>query len=61
MHFFQESYVDEGLAQLEGESLGDMLDFLSKELIRLQVSGHFTFESPPYFRPPSDDNHPRIC
>lgn len=28
--------MDEGLSQLEGESLGDMLDFLSKELIRLQ-------------------------
>ncbi len=40
----QESFVDEGLAQLEGESLGDMLDFLSKELIRLQVRDHVTLK-----------------
>ena len=33
----QEMGVDEALSQVEGESLGDMLDFLSKELIRLQV------------------------
>ena len=35
----QEAFVDEALSQLEGDSLGYMLDFLSKELIRLQVSG----------------------
>ena len=28
--------MDETLAQLEGASIGDTLDFLSKELIRLQ-------------------------
>jgi hypothetical protein len=28
--------IDESLSQAEGSSLGDMLDFLSKELIRLQ-------------------------
>ncbi len=33
---FQESFVDEGLSAAEGSSMGDMLDFLSKELIRLQ-------------------------
>ncbi|CAK8694852.1 unnamed protein product [Clavelina lepadiformis] len=32
----KESGVDEVLSQLEGESIGDMLDFLSKELIRLE-------------------------
>jgi len=32
----QEAVIDKMLSQLEGESLGDMLDFLSKELIRLQ-------------------------
>ena len=32
----QESFVDEALSKLEGESIGDMLDFLSKELIRLE-------------------------
>jgi len=31
----QESVVDEVLSSLEGESLGDMLDFLTKELVRL--------------------------
>ena len=28
--------MDESLSQLEGSSLGDMFDFLGKELIRLQ-------------------------
>ena len=32
----QESKVEEYLSELEGESLGDTLDFLNKELIRLQ-------------------------
>lgn len=32
----QESLVDEALSHEEGTSLGDTLDFLSKELIRLQ-------------------------
>ena len=32
----QESYIDEALGQVEGECLGDMLDFLGKELVRLQ-------------------------
>jgi len=32
----QESAVNEVLSSLEGESLGDMLDFLSKELVRLE-------------------------
>ena len=35
-HMIQECLVDEALSRLEGESLGDMLDFLSKELRRLQ-------------------------
>ena len=34
--FLQEFLVDEALSQMEGASLGDMADFLSKELIRLQ-------------------------
>ena len=34
----QESFVEEALAQMEGSTLADMLDFLSKELIRLQVT-----------------------
>ena len=33
---FKESLIDEGLSEAEGSSMGDMLDFLSKELIRLQ-------------------------
>ncbi|XP_052253819.1 cilia- and flagella-associated protein 91-like [Dreissena polymorpha] len=36
LHEHQESLVDEALAKVEGKSLGDMFDFLSKELIRLQ-------------------------
>ncbi|XP_071958133.1 cilia- and flagella-associated protein 91-like isoform X2 [Antedon mediterranea] len=32
----KESYIDEALSNLEGASIGDTLDFLSKELIRLQ-------------------------
>lgn len=36
LHEHQESLVDEALARVEGQSLGDMFDFLSKELIRLQ-------------------------
>ncbi|XP_076457468.1 cilia- and flagella-associated protein 91-like [Babylonia areolata] len=36
LHEHKESLVDEALSGLEGESLGDMFDFLSKELIRLQ-------------------------
>ncbi|XP_002131776.2 cilia- and flagella-associated protein 91-like [Ciona intestinalis] len=32
----KESFVDEALSQLEGDSIADMLDFLSKELIRLE-------------------------
>ena len=35
--FLQESFVEEALAQMEGSTLADMFDFLSKELIRLQV------------------------
>lgn len=36
LHQHKESFVDEALSKLEGSSLGDALDFLSKELIRLQ-------------------------
>jgi hypothetical protein len=36
VHVVQENSVEEGLAALEGESLGDTLDFLTKELVRLQ-------------------------
>jgi hypothetical protein len=32
----REAFVEEALASVEGESVGDMLDFLGKELIRLQ-------------------------
>ena len=32
----QESFIDEALSQNEGTAVGDMLDFLSKELVRLQ-------------------------
>jgi len=32
----QENAVNEALSSLEGESLGDMLDFLTKELVRLE-------------------------
>ncbi|KAK3106963.1 hypothetical protein FSP39_004095 [Pinctada imbricata] len=36
LHEHKELLVDEAMSQLEGSSLGDTLDFLSKELIRLQ-------------------------
>lgn len=36
LHEHKENQVDEAVSQLEGSSLGDTLDFLSKELIRLQ-------------------------
>lgn len=36
LHEHKESLVDEALGELEGSNLGDMFDFLSKELIRLQ-------------------------
>ncbi|KAK7491063.1 hypothetical protein BaRGS_00017759 [Batillaria attramentaria] len=36
LHEHKESLVDEALSSAECNSLGDMLDFLSKELIRLQ-------------------------
>nr|CAB3263584.1 protein MAATS1-like [Phallusia mammillata] len=32
----KEAFVDESLSQMEGETVGDMLDFLSKELVRLE-------------------------
>jgi len=32
----KQNFVDEALSQLEGEPVGDLLDYLSKELIRLQ-------------------------
>ena len=35
--FLQDSFVEEALSQMEGSTLADMFDFLSKELIRLQV------------------------
>ena len=31
--------MQEAIGKLEGAALGDMLDFLSKELVRFQVSG----------------------
>lgn len=34
--FLQELLVDEAMSQLEGSSLADTMDFLSKELVRLQ-------------------------
>ena len=34
---YKDSFVEEALAQMEGSTLADMFDFLSKELIRLQV------------------------
>ncbi|XP_072166389.1 cilia- and flagella-associated protein 91-like isoform X2 [Diadema setosum] len=36
MHDHRESFIDESLSRLEGAAIGDMLDFLSKELVRLQ-------------------------
>ncbi|XP_050416159.1 cilia- and flagella-associated protein 91 [Patella vulgata] len=36
LHEHKESLVDESLANVEGSSVGHMLDFLSKELVRLQ-------------------------
>lgn len=33
---FQEDFIDSILQTMEGEAIGDMLDYLSKELIRLQ-------------------------
>ncbi|KAJ8311832.1 hypothetical protein KUTeg_010617 [Tegillarca granosa] len=36
LHEHKEFLVDEAMSHLEGSSLGDMMDFLSKELIRLQ-------------------------
>jgi len=36
LNAIQESAVDEAMNSLEGESLGDMLDFLTKELVRLE-------------------------
>ncbi|KAL3885253.1 hypothetical protein ACJMK2_025341 [Sinanodonta woodiana] len=36
LHEHKESLVDEAMSNLEGQSLGEMCDFLSKELIRLQ-------------------------
>lgn len=36
LHEHKVFLVDEALSQMEGDSLGDMADFLSKELIRLQ-------------------------
>ena len=33
----QESFVNEALSEMEGSTVGDMFDFLSKEIIRLQV------------------------
>ena len=32
----QENAINEALSSLEGESLGEMLDFLTKELVRLE-------------------------
>merc|ERR1719427_798803 len=32
----KQAFVDEALSQLEGEPIGDLLDYLSKELVRLQ-------------------------
>ena len=37
LFFLQDSFVEEALSQMEGSTLADMFDFLSKELIRLQV------------------------
>ncbi|CAL1545504.1 unnamed protein product, partial [Lymnaea stagnalis] len=36
MHEHKESLIDESLAELESKSLGEMFDFLTKELVRLQ-------------------------
>lgn len=32
----KQAFVDEALSQIEGEPIGDLLDYLSKELVRLQ-------------------------
>ncbi|XP_067928775.1 cilia- and flagella-associated protein 91-like [Watersipora subatra] len=36
LHDHKESHIDEALSELEGSSVGEAVDFLSKELIRLQ-------------------------
>ncbi|XP_059158097.1 LOW QUALITY PROTEIN: cilia- and flagella-associated protein 91-like [Physella acuta] len=36
LHEHKESLIDESLAELESKSLGEMFDFLTKELVRLQ-------------------------
>jgi hypothetical protein len=36
LHVHKEAFIDEAISTLEGTATGDMLDFLSKELIRLQ-------------------------
>lgn len=36
LHEHKESLIDESLASLESRSMGDMFDFLTKELVRLQ-------------------------
>ncbi|KAH9509265.1 Cilia- and flagella-associated protein 91 [Bulinus truncatus] len=36
LHEHKESLIDEALAELESKSLGEMFDFLTKELVRLQ-------------------------
>ncbi|GFO41778.1 cilia- and flagella-associated protein 91 [Plakobranchus ocellatus] len=36
LHEHKESLIDESLADLESKSLGEMMDFLTKELVRLQ-------------------------
>jgi len=36
LHIQKEAFVDEAISNLEGTATGDMLDFLAKELIRLQ-------------------------
>merc|ERR1712154_163124 len=36
LHEHKESLIDESLSRVEANSLGDMLDFLTKELVRVQ-------------------------
>ena len=47
----QDQYVDEALSRIEGASVGRLLDQLSNELIRLQVS---KFSAPLFF-------HDKVC
>ena len=41
----QESFIDEALSEMEGATVADMFDFLSKEIVRLQVTKKLSMQS----------------